>query len=168
MKKLLTSFALAALCSLPVNAQEAPTSSTATQPATIASGKNQPPVKKNLSTEERIKMKDTNAAKWQSASPEEKQKMMENREKAGNMSSEEREKMKTQRMEKKDDRQEKYNNASPEMKAKMDEHRAVMEKLSPEKREAAKAEMKRHREAMKAITGVELPMPPKPNTNQQH
>ena len=83
--------------------------------------------------------------------------------------------MKAQRMEKKElreenkeARQEKYNNASPEMKAKMDEHRGVMEKLSPEKREAAKAEMKRHREAMKAITGVELPMPPQPTTHQQH
>jgi len=60
---------------------------------------------------------------------------------------------------KKELRQEKYQNASSEEKARMDGHKAMMKKLSPEQKAAVKKEMERHRQEMKKITGVELPMP---------
>ncbi len=166
MKKFLTSFALATLCSLAVNAQDAAnTSATATNP------KVQVINKRDLPAQERIEKRDGNAAKWQAASPEDKQKMMERRQKMENMSPEEREKMKAEhqerkgeRAEKKEKREERFNNASTEEKARMEKRHAVMEKLTSEQKKAAKSEMERHRAAMKQITGADL-MPPAPEGN---
>ena len=176
MKKLLTSVAALTLCALSANAQD---TTTATQPTKntaqyqrnwdnqkMQTGGELMADKTNLSTEEKIKLRDANAAKWQNASAEEKAKMMAEREKRGAMSPEEREKMKAGKSERKEQQQEKFNNASPEEKAKMEQRRGVMEKHSPEKREAVKAEMERHRAAMKQITGVDLvPAAPPAPTN---
>jgi Spy/CpxP family protein refolding chaperone len=166
MKKFLTSFAVATLCSLAVNAQDAATTGT-----TATNPKAQVINKRDLSTQDRIEKRDGNAAKWQDASAEDKQKMMERRQKMENMSPEEREKMKATHQERKEDRsqkkeqrEERYSNASPEEKGRMDQRHAIMEKLTPEQRKAAKAEMERHRAAMKQITGVDM-MPQSPERN---
>lgn len=50
---------------------------------------------------------------------------------------------------------EKMEKMSPEHKERMMERKEKFKSLSPEKQEAAKAEMKRHREEMKNITGEE-------------
>lgn len=53
-------------------------------------------------------------------------------------------------------RQEKIEKMSPEQKQRMMERKEKFKALSPEKQKAAKAEMKRHREEMKKITGEDF------------
>lgn len=179
MKKFLTSFAVAAICSLSANAQDAvapvgtPTTAIAQPSTPNAQAKPdamQRKERKNLRNamgQEKIKadgdvnhapaeMKEARMEKWQNASPEQKQKMKEHREKMANMTPEEREKMMKERGERKEARHERYENASPEQKARMDQRHEMMENLSPEKREAAKQEMKRHHQEMQKITGEKM------------
>lgn len=83
----------------------------------------------------------------------------QNREKFQNSSLEERKQILEAREKKIDERiaqrQQKYDNASPEERARMDERREMMEKLSPQQREAVKKEMERHHAEMKKITGFD-------------
>lgn len=183
MKKFLTSFAIAAICSLSANAQDTvapvgtPTTAIA-QPTTpnaqVKSEILQRKERKNLrdavgqkkvkaaevKADTNVDGKESRMEKWKNASPEEKQKMAERREKMANMTPEEREKMMKERGQRKEEgkeaRQERYDNASPQDKARMDKHREMMENLSPEKREAAKQEMKRHHQEMQKITGEKM------------
>jgi len=158
MKKILISATVAMLCSLTVHAQDASNNATATtvaKPSSPDVGRNSRTAQnwRNMPVDQKMRTYQTQTAQKENVSAEDR--VNSNADK------------KEMRQERKEARQEMYNNASPELKARMDEHRAMMEKLSPEKREAVKAEMKRHREAMKAITGVDLPMPPEPNDNQR-
>lgn len=176
MKKFLTSFAIAAICSLSANAQDAAaptadTASTVAQPAHANAKMRAQAMQKRSQMDDPhrtypvdFKSKSGNVQmanqenpahgeKWKNASPEEKKKMAEHHEKMANMTPEEREKMMKEKGERKEARHEKYENASPEEKARMDHRHEMMENLSPEKKEAAKQEMKRHHQEMKKITG---------------
>ena len=167
MKKFLTSFAVAAICAISANAQDSttngaavPTTSSKAAPAVVRGQRATMPQKreefKNASTEEKVKIKDARNDKWQNATPEQKQKMMENHEKNDSLTPEERAQKHEKREDKKEQRQERYDAASPEEKGRMDQRRAIMEKLTPQQKDAVKAEMERHRQSMKQITGADV------------
>ncbi len=165
MKKFLTSFVIAAICSLSANAQDAvatttDTASTVEQTAPANAKMRVKAMQKrsqmddpqrNYPTDFKSKAGNAQMAnqenpdrgeKWKNATPEERKKMMKERgERKGD---------------RKEERQERYENASPEEKARMDKHHEMMENLPPEKREAAKQEMKRHHQEMKKIAGEKM------------
>lgn len=177
MKKLILLSAIFSLLTAKAMAQESVSNST---------GSATPPSKESSNSVQTKKEK--REQRYEKASPEQKAKMDQRREENKGLSKEER---KGRREENRDESQDKkdsssnedgyknqpygnddsrgmggngrYANASPEQKAKMDQHREMMKNLSPEKKELVKKEMQRHREEMKKITGVDLPMPMNPN-----
>ena len=174
MKKLSILCVTLALFSFCANAQDA---------ATKASTEDKKPEFKNQYRSDR---RESARQRFENASPEEKQKMTEERQQRMQKNDQRQEfarpnevqpsteqergyqeKMAqmTQKMDKMENRQERFKNASPEEKARMEKHREMMKSLSPEQRESAKKEMERHRAEMKRITGFDLPAPPEREGN---
>lgn len=167
MKKFLTSFAVLAVFALSANAQESSTTNEASVSAQDSSNSGEQNWRNSQAHKNKIAEKRAEASSAEGEERRTKYKFQKakNGEKATSEDEASRpnreERRDERRAERRDRRQERLENASPEDRARMEKRHDIIKNLPPEKRAAVKAEIERHREAMKQITGAEFPMPDK-------
>lgn len=173
MKKFLTSFAVALVLSMPVNAQD--TSTTASVNSVVDSNSSVSDTRRQRFVK---RASDRMASKKSSTDSEMSDDGDNNIRKMGRRGMRERsqEMIGSKDVGGNDDNsqtsesgmgkwRDKYNNASPKQQERMQHRHEVMQNLSPEQKAAVKQEIARHRQAMKQFGFGDSDLPPAPQEN---